>query len=85
LRCDHIYKYRIPVVTADGQDYGLRLSAGINAKNPKSDVGRLRRRLSLRENGIDVATVLKDWGPADLRSYVKKHLTREQLEQRRGG
>jgi hypothetical protein len=84
-RCDHIFKYRIQVVTADGQDYGLRLSAGINAKTPKADIGRLKRRLCLHEHEVDIETILTSWGPDDLRSFVKAHLTREHLEQRRGG
>lgn len=85
-RCDHIFKYRIAVETADGQHYGLRLSAGINAKDPpKSDIGRLKRRLCLQENGIKVETVIEEWSSDDLLSYIKEHVTREQLDQRRGG
>lgn len=84
-RCDHIFKYRIQVVTADGQDYGLRLSAGINAKSPKADIGRLKRRLCLHDHDVEIATILEDWGPDELRAFVKAHLSREHLEQRRGG
>jgi hypothetical protein len=81
----HIVRYRISVVTADGKNYGLRLSAGNNAKTPKSDITRLRRKLCLRETGIEIETILNGWDPSDLRAYIKKHLTEAQLEQYRGG
>jgi hypothetical protein len=61
------------------------LSAGINAKNSKSDVGRIKRRLCLRENDVDVGIVLNEWGPDDLLAYIKEKVTRDDLEQRRGG
>lgn len=81
----HIVRYRIAVVTADGKDYGLRFSAGNNAKTPKSDITRLKRKLCLRDSDVKVETVLEDWGPKELKAYVKKHLTEAQLELYRGG
>lgn len=85
-RRDHVFLYRITVKTSDGHEYGLRLSAGINAKDPpKSDVGRLKRRLKLQDNEIDVAGVLDNWGPDELRKYVAENLTFDDLNERPGG
>jgi hypothetical protein len=39
----------------------------------------------LQENGIKVETVIEEWSSDDLLSYIKEHVTREQLDQRRGG
>ena len=84
-RGNHVYTYRLAVVTSCGQDYGLRLSAGINAADAKADVGRLKRRLCLEANGVDPETVLNEWGPDDLCKYIKKKVSRDQIEERRGG
>ena len=84
-RGEHVFVYAINVRTADGQPYGLRLSAGITVKTPKPDMGRLKRRLCLAEHGIDVAEVLDSWTPPDLRAYVEANLSREDLERYRGG
>lgn len=81
----HIVRYRITVLTADGKNYGLRFSAGNNAKTPKSDITRLKRKLCLRETGVEVEAILNDWGPKELKAYIKKHLTEAQLELYRGG
>ncbi len=84
-RGNHITRYRVEVTTCEGEQYGLRLSAGNNAKNPKSDIGRLKRRLCLRENEIEIETVLEDWGPDDLREYVKTNLSRADMDRYGGG
>jgi hypothetical protein len=84
-RCNHVFTYRITVETADGEAYGLRLSAGINADDAKADVGRLKRRLCLREHDVVAADVLDGWGPSELRQHIKANVTREELDARRGG
>ena len=40
-------------------------------------MGRLKRRLCLREHGVDVEDVLNNWGPDDLKSHIKAKVTRE--------
>lgn len=84
-RCNHVFTYRVTVETADGEPYGLRLSAGINADDAKADMGRLKRRLCLREHEVDIEDVLNNWGPDDLKSHIKAKVTREDLDARRGG
>lgn len=84
-RCNHVFTYRLKVVTADGETYGLRLSAGINAADAKADMGRLKRRLCLDEHGIDVEDVVENWGQEDVLKHIEEKVTREDLENRRGG
>lgn len=84
-RCNHVFTYRVTVETADGEIYGLRLSAGINADDAKADMGRLKRRLCLAEHGVDIQDVLNDWEPEDLLQHIKEKVTRADFEARRGG
>jgi hypothetical protein len=48
-------------------------------------VGRLKRKLCLQENNIDVEDVLADWGPAELREYIAANVSHADLMQRLGG